>query len=132
MKIDFWGKIYIGIMSIYFIFSGFNALWDIDSKLERIGLSAVDSDGEIAFILIYCSLMIGIGVSIALLYYFSNTWIHSALVATVIITSFIVFRLVGSYLTGTFSSTQITFLLTEMIEVSIGLFLLYKSNRFCK
>ena len=73
MKINVFGKIYIALMSVYFVISGFNALLDIDSKLTRIGLSAIDSDGKIAFILIYCSLMIGIGLSIALLYYFSKT-----------------------------------------------------------
>ena len=132
MRVDFFGKIYIGIMTVYFIVSGFNALLNIDAKLARIGLSAIDFDGKIAFILIYCSLMIGIGVTIALLYYFSKTWIYSALLATIIIISFIVFRVVGSYLVGTFSGTQITFLLAEIIEASIGLFLLYKSGGLCR
>ena len=116
-------------MSVYFVISGFNALLDIDSKLVRIGLSALDSDGKIAFILIYCSLMIGIGVSIALLYYFSKTWIYSALLASIIITSFISFRLVGSYVVGGLSSTQLSYLVIELIEVIIGILLLYKSGR---
>ena len=129
MKIDVLGKIYIALMSVYFVISGFNALLDIDSKLVRIGLSALDSDGKIAFILIYCSLMIGIGVSIALLYYFSKTWIYSALLASIIITSFISFRLVGSYVVGGLSSTQLSYLVIELIEVIIGILLLYKSGR---
>jgi len=132
MKIDFWGKIYAGIMSIYFIVSGFDALWDIDAKLARIGLSAIDYDGKIAFILIYCSLMIGIGITIALLYYFSKTWIHSALLATVIIISFIFFRLVGSFLIGSLSDIQISFLLVEIVEATIGLVLLFKSGTLNK
>ena len=129
MKINTFGKIYIGIMSVYFIVSGFNALLDVDAKLARIGLSAIDSDGKIAFILIYCGLMIGIGITIALLFYVSKTWVYSALLATIIIISFICFRLIGSYLEGTFSDTQITFLLAEMVEAAIGIVLLYKSGR---
>ena len=129
MKINVFGKIYIALMSAYFVISGFNALLDIDSKLTRIGLSAIDSDGKIAFILIYCSLMIGIGISIALLYYFSKTWEYSALLASIIIASFISFRLVGAYMVGGLSNTQLSFLGVELLEVGIGLFLLYKSGK---
>jgi hypothetical protein len=129
MKIDVFGKIYIALMSVYFVVSGFNALLDIDSKLARIGLSALDSDGKIAFILIYCSLMIGIGISIALLYYFSKTWIYSALLASIIIISFICFRLVGSYFVGGISNTQLSFLVVELLEAAIGTTLLYKSGQ---
>ena len=132
MKINLFGKIYIGIMSIYFIISGFNALLDIDSKLARIGLSAINFDGKISFILIYCSLMIGIGIVIALLYYVSKTWVYSALLATIIIISFICFRLIGSYLVGTLSDTQISFLLVEIVEASIGIVLLHKSGKLRK
>ncbi len=129
MKINVLGKVYIALMSVYFILSGFNALLDIDSKLARIGLSALDSDGKVAFILIYCSLMIGIGVSIALLYYFSKTWFYSALVASIIIISFISFRLVGSYIVGGISNTQLSFLVVELLEVMIGIILLKKSGK---
>ena len=129
MKINVFGKIYIALMSVYFVISGFNALLDIDSKLTRIGLSAIDSDGKIAFILIYCSLMIGIGISIALLYYFSKTWEYSALLASIIIASFISFMLVGAYMVGGLSNTQLSFLGVELLEVGIGLFLLYKSGK---
>lgn len=129
MKTDLFGKIYITLMSVYFVVSGFNALLDIDSKLARIGLIALDSDGKIAFILIYCSLMIGIGISIALLYYFSKTWVYSALLASIIIISFICFRLVGSYLVGDISNTQLSFLVVELLEVAIGIILLYKSGK---
>ena len=130
MKINVLGKIYIALMSVYFVVSGFNALLDIDSKLERIGLSAIDFDGKIAFILIYCSLMIGIGISIALLYYFSQTWEYSALLASIIISSFISFRLVGAYMVGDLSNTQLSFLVVELLEVAIGIFLIYKSGKF--
>ena len=130
MKINVLGKIYIALMSVYFVVSGFNALLDIDSKLERIGLSAIDFDGKIAFILIYCSLMIGIGISIALLYYFSKIWEYSALLASIIISSFISFRLVGAYMVGDLSNTQLSFLVVELLEVAIGIFLIYKSGKF--
>lgn len=129
MKIDVLGKIYITLMSVYFIASGLGALLDVDSKLARIGLSALDSDGKIAFILIYCSLMIGIGISIALLYYFSKTWVYSILLATIIIISFISFRLVGTYFVGGISNTQLSFLAVELVEASIGIILLSRSGK---
>ena len=129
MKINVFGKIYIALMSVYFVVSGFIALLDIDSKLGRIGLSALDSDGKIAFILIYCSLMFGIGISIALLYYFSKTWVYSALLASTIIISFICFRFIGSYFVGGISNTQLSFLIVELLEVAIGIILLYKSGK---
>ncbi len=132
MNINLLGKIYIAIMSVYFVVSGFNALLDIDAKLARIGLAAIDADGKIAFILIYCSLMIGIGIAIALLFYMSKTWVYSAVLATVIIVSFICFRLVGSYLAGAVSETQFSFLVVEMAEAGIGILLLYKSDAFTK
>jgi hypothetical protein len=116
-------------MSVYFVVSGFSALLDVDAKLARIGLSALDSDGKIAFILIYCSLMIGIGISIALLYYFSKTWVYSALLASIIILSFISFRLVGAYFVGGLSNTQLSFLVVELLEVIIGIVLLNQSGK---
>jgi len=128
MKIDFFGKVYISLMACYFITSAFNALLYLDEKLARIGLSAIDDNGKIAFILIYCSLMTSIGLSIALLFYFSKKWQYSALIATTTITSFICFRLVGSAMLGTLTSTQASFIVIELIEVSIGIFLLIKSK----
>ena len=130
MKVDVFGKIYTGIMSIYFMVSGFNALMDIDSKLARIGLSANDLDGKIAFILIYCSLMVGIGVAISLMFYLSKTWIYSASLAVTIITSFVFFRVVGAVMVGEITSTQISFILVEVIEAAVGLFLIIKSGQF--
>ena len=132
MKTNSFGKIYIALMSLYFIISGFDALLNIDQKLARVGLSVVNMDGKIAFILIYCSLMIGIGIAIALLFYFSKTWRYSALLVITVISSFICFRLVGFYLTGTFSNTQISFLSAEFIELAIGIVLLYKSKGVIK
>ncbi|TQV89414.1 hypothetical protein [Aliikangiella coralliicola] len=129
MKIDNLGKVYTAIMAIYFVVSGFNALMDIDSKLARIGLSAVDLDGKVAFILIYCSLMVGIGIALALIFYFSKTWIYSAILAVTIVSSFIAFRLLGSIMLGAMSSTQISFILVELIEVAVGLLLIIKSRQ---
>ena len=128
MKVDIFGKIYTGIMSIYFMISGFNALLDIDSKLIRIGLSAVDLDGKVAFILIYCSLMIGIGVAISLIFYLSKTWVYSATLAVTIIFSFICFRLVGAVMVGEITNVQISFISVEAIEAAVGLFLIIKSR----
>lgn len=129
MKVDVLGKTYAGIMSVYFIVSGFNALMDIDSKLARIGLDAIDLDGKVAFILIYCSLMVGIGAAIAIIFYLSKTWIYSAVIAVTIITSFICFRLIGVVIVGEITSTQISFISVEVMEVAVGLFLIIKSRQ---
>ena len=115
-------------MAIYFLVSGFTVLLDIDSKLARIGLSATDQDGKIAFILIYCSLMVGIGTAISLIAYFSKTWVYSAILAVTIICSFILFRLVGATMVGELSGVQVSFILIEIVEVSVGVFLIIKSS----
>jgi len=128
VKVDIFGKIYAGIMSLYFIVSGFNALIDIDSKLARVGLSALDLDGKVAFILIYCSLMVGVGVAISLIFYLSKTWIYSAIIAVTIITSFFCFRLIGAVMVGEITSMQISFISIEVIEATAGLFLIIKSR----
>ncbi len=73
--------------------------------------------------------MIGIGISIALLYYLSKTWIYSAVLASIIIISFMIFRLVGSYLVGSISSAQLSFLVVEALEVAIGITPLYQSSK---
>jgi hypothetical protein len=125
-KIDFFGKLYAVVMSLYFITSGLNALWDIDAKLARISLSALNADGQIAFILIYCSLMIGIGLSILLIFCLAKTWVYSTALAATIITSFIIFRLIGAAMIGELSETQISFILVEFIEAGLGIFLLLK------
>ena len=120
-------------MALYFWVSGFSVLFDIDAKLERIGLSAVDQDGRVAFILIYCSLMVGIGSAISIIAYISRTWLYSAILAVTIIVSFIVFRLVGASMIGALSSVQSWFILFELIEAAIGLLLIityFKSTNF--
>jgi hypothetical protein len=132
MTTDLFGKIYTGIMSVYFMVSGFSALMDIDSKLNRIGLSAIDSDGKVAFILIYCSLMVGIGIAISLIFYLSKTWVYSAILAVTIITSFVFFRMIGAVMIGEITNTQISFILVEIIEAAAGLFLIIKSGQFNK
>jgi len=115
-------------MALYFVTSGFNALMDIDEKLMRIGLSAIDLDGKVAFILIYCSLMVGIGVAIGLIAYLSKTWVYSAILAVTIICSFILFRLIGSVMVGELSSVQISFMAVEVIEAAMGVFIIMKSR----
>ena len=128
MKIGFFGKIYTIISAIYFIISGFNALLSIESKLTRIGLNALDQDGKIAFILIYCGLMVGIGVAILLIYYFSKTWVYAAILAVTVISSFVCFRLVGAVMVGELSSVQTSYIFIEVVEVAVGLFLIIKSR----
>jgi len=128
VKVDLIGKVYAGVMALYFVTSGFNALMDIDEKLMRIGLSAIDLDGKVAFILIYCSLMVGIGVAIGLIAYLSKTWVYSAILAVTIICSFILFRLIGSVMVGELSSVQISFMAVEVIEAAMGVFIIMKSR----
>lgn len=132
MKIDTFGKVYTLIMSLYFVVSGINALMDIDAKLLRIGLTANDLDGKVAFILIYCSLMVGIGVAISLIYYLGKTWLYSATLAVTIMVSFISFRLIGGLMVGELSRVQLSFIGVELIEAALGLFLIIKSGQFKK
>ncbi|WP_128755179.1 hypothetical protein [Aquimarina sediminis] len=122
------GYIFASLMAIYFLISGLSVLFDVPAKLKRIDLTTINSDGEIAFILIYTGLMTGIGVACVLLQYFSRTWIYSALLATTIIGSFIVFRIVGSIMVGSLSPTQVNFLAFEFIEVLAGALLLRKEK----
>ncbi|NRA88019.1 MAG: hypothetical protein HRU28_11670 [Rhizobiales bacterium] len=128
MSVDRFGKIYTLIVFLYFIVSGLNAVFDIDAKLIRIGLTAVDIDGKIAFIVIYSSLMVGLGVAIALLYHFSQGWRYSTILAVTIISSFICFRVVGSLMFGVLSTVHLLFMVIEMIEVALGVFLLRNSG----
>ncbi len=124
------GYLYSIGMAIYFLISGISVLFDIPGKLNRIDLHAINSDGEIAFVLIYTGLMVGIGIANLTLQYFSKSWVYSAMLSTVIIASFIVFRLVGSLMVGILSSTQIGFLVFEIVEVSAGVLLLrYQHKR---
>ena len=97
-------------MALYFLVSGLSVLFDVPGKLKRIDLDSINSDGEIAFVLIYTGLMTGIGISILLLHFFSGNWIYSTLLITIILSSFIVFRIVGSAMVGFLSQTQINFL----------------------
>ena len=122
------GYIFTNLMALYFLISGLSVLFDVPAKLKRIDLNAINSDGEIAFILIYTGLMTGIGVASLLLQYFSGTWIYSALLTTIIIGSFIVFRIVGSIMVGFLSPTQTNFLIFEFIEVTAGVLLLIKEK----
>ncbi|MFV9550854.1 hypothetical protein [Algibacter sp. PT7-4] len=98
------GYIYSYGMALYFLISGLSVLFDIPAKLKRIDLSAINTDGEIAFLLIYTGLMTGIGVSILLIQFFSKTWKYSVILITSVISSFILFRIVGSIMVGFLSS----------------------------
>jgi hypothetical protein len=61
------GYIFTNLMALYFLISGLSVLFDVPAKLKRIDLNAINSDGEIAFILIYTGLMTGIGAASLLL-----------------------------------------------------------------
>lgn len=120
------GSVYMVLMAGYFMVSGFSVLFDVPAKLARIGLTALSPDGEIAFILIYCSLMVGIGAAMGLIAYLSRSWVYPAVLATTIIASFIIFRLVGSVMMGGISDTQMMFIAVELLEVALGSFILWK------
>lgn len=122
------GYLFTNVMALYFLISGLSVLFDVPAKLKRIDLNAINSDGEIAFILIYTGLMTGIGVASLLLQYFSGTWIYAALLTTIIIGSFIVFRIVGSIMVGFLSPTQTNFLAFEFVELAAGVLLLAKEK----
>ena len=132
MNLDFFGKLVTGILCAYFIGSGVIAAIGLDAKLSRIGLQAINADGKIAFLLIYSSLMVGIGVAMALLFYFSNSWSQPLVLAGTILISFIAFRIIGSIIVGYVSKTQLGYMFTEFIEVAIVLTLLIKSNSLTK
>jgi len=123
------GYLYASLMAIYFLVSGLSVLLDVSGKLVRIDLKALNSDGEIAFILIYTGLMVGIGVTCLTIQYISKSWVYPALLSTIIICSFIVFRIVGSIMVGALSLTQTGFLVFELLEVSAG-FLLLRKEKF--
>jgi len=122
------GHLYATLMAIYFLISGLSVLFDISGKLERIDLKALSSDGEIAFLLIYTGLMVGIGVASLAMQFISKSWIYPALLSTIIIGSFVLFRIVGSIMVGSLSTTQIGFLSFELVEVSAGILLLRKEK----
>lgn len=106
--------------------AGLNALFVVDAKLTRIGLSDNDIDGKVAFIFIYCSLMIGISIAIAVNAYLIKSWIYSTVLATTIICSFILFSLIGSFMVGEVTNVQLSFILVEMMESGVGIYLLSK------
>lgn len=119
-------KILCAILSLYFVVSGLSPLFDIDSKLQRIGLSATSLDGKIAFILIYSSLMVGIGVAMTLLALIQKTPNLSLVLAGVILSSFVTFRFIGSFIGGGITETQIGYVIVELVEIAIVFFVLYK------
>jgi len=128
MNIELFGRLYTAALSLYFLASGLLALSDVDTKLARIGLAALDNDGKTAFILIYCSLMVGLAAVMLLLYYLSKSWQYSAITAITVIASFICFRLVAALMLGEISDVQLGFIATEIIEVAIGLALVIQSK----
>ncbi|CAA0126107.1 Uncharacterised protein [Halioglobus japonicus] len=123
-------KIVCALLSIYFVFSGINAALNIDAKLDRIGLAATGTDGKVAFILIYSSLMVGIGAAMSLLAVVLKSPGPSLILASVILLCFIVFRIVGSFITESMTQTQVEYILIELVELSIVLFLLHKTGSF--
>ena len=123
-------KIVCALLSIYFVFSGINAALNIDAKLDRIGLAATGTDGKVAFILICSSLMVGIGVAMSLLALVLKSPGPSLILASVILLCFIVFRIVGSFITESMTQAQVEYILIELVELSIVLFLLHKTGSF--
>lgn len=128
MNIEMFGRIYAAALGLYFVMSGLSPLFGIDAKLARIGLRADSDDGRVAFILIYCSLMAGIGVAMGAVYLASRSWHYPALIAITIISAFIVFRIVGASMLGHVSMTQLIFIAVELVEVAVGVWLLVSDD----
>ncbi len=118
------GYLFSSLMAVYFLISGLSVLLDVPAKLKRIDLQALNSDGEIAFILIYSGLMVGIGVACLAIQIVSKSWVYSTVLATTIIASFILFRAIGSIMVGFLSTVQIRFLAFEIVELTAGILLL--------
>lgn len=122
------GYLFSSLMAVYFLISGLSVLLDVPAKLKRIDLQALNSDGEITFILIYSGLMVGIGVASLVIQLVSKSWVYSTVLATTIIASFILFRAIGSIMVGFLSTVQISFLVFEMVELTAGILLLRKAK----
>jgi hypothetical protein len=120
------GYLFSSLMAVYFLISGLSVLFDVPVKLKRIDLQALNSDGEISFILIYSGLMVGIGVASLTIQLISKSWVYSTILATAIIASFILFRVVGSIMVGFLSPAQTGFLVFEIVELTVGILLLRK------
>ena len=126
MKYEDIGKLVTAALAAYFVVSGLNAIFAIDAKLERVGLSAINSDGKVAFILIYTSLMVGIGTAMAVLYAIYKSCAPSLILAGCILLCFIVFRVVSSLIFGTVSGTQLGFIVVELLELAVVVFVFTK------
>lgn len=128
MNVERIGKIVTAILCIYFVVSGFDALINIDEKLERIGLIANGVDGKIAFILIYTSLMVGVALAMMgqMIVFRSST--PPLIVASAVLLSFIVFRIVGSVMFDSMTSTQLGYIVTEMVELIIVVSIVWKNR----
>ncbi len=121
-------RVVCALLSVYFLVSGMNAMINVDAKLERIGLTATSPDGKIAFIIIYCGLMVGIGMAMAAMALVLRSTGPSLMLAAAILLCFILFRVSGSAMVGELTQTQIGYILVEMVELSVVLFLLSKTG----
>jgi len=54
--------------------------------------------------------------------------IYSAVLAVTIVSSFISFRVVGMVMAGEITNIQLSFIIVEVVEVAIGLVLIFTSN----
>jgi hypothetical protein len=54
--------------------------------------------------------------------------IYSAVLAVTIVSSFISFRVVGVVMAGEITNIQLSFIIVEVVEVAIGLVLIFTSN----
>jgi len=112
------------LLIFYFLVSGVLAIVDLDAKLLRIGLSALSNDGRIAFALIYTSMFVSIGITMAALWYLSGSETYSLLLAGIVVTCFVSFRIIGAIIVGELSTLQIQFIVTELLEIGIIAWLL--------
>jgi len=76
--------------------------------------------------------MVGIGAAMILLFYFSNSWEQPLVLAGTILISFVIFRVIGSFMVGYISNTQLAYIGTELIEFTFVVVLLIKAGRLTK
>ena len=112
-------------IAAYFIVSGVSALMNVPAKLERIGLRALNEDGQAAFIIIYAGLMIGIGISALAIQLLSKAPLYPLTLLTIMMSSILAFRVYAGIRAGGFSQAQIVFTGVEIGEVAVGIVLLY-------
>jgi len=118
-------QIFVAAMIAYFALSAIDAVFNLPHKLARIGLSAVSRDGEIAFVVIYAGLMLGIAVAILVSLLSSKTPVMALGVIASVMSCILLSRLGSLLYFGAGSSSQAIFTLVEVAKIAVATYLLY-------